>query len=119
MATIEVHALDKISIYELSDRGYGVDVEVARDTDGIYGVWAGQRGSSNGRCLGNAPSGTVLDAGDIAGAMTVVGENEGWKTVKVNGSVIWSSEAVEAVKDALDEDEDEDEDENEFEFEVC
>lgn len=51
MAVIEVHALDKISIYEVADRGYGVDIEVARDTDGIYGVWAGQRGSNNGRCL--------------------------------------------------------------------
>jgi hypothetical protein len=111
MATIEVHALDKISIYELSDRGYGVDVEVARDTDGVYGVWAGQRGSNNGRCLGNAPSGTVLDAGDIAAAMTEVGEAEGWQTVKINGSTVWSSEAAEAVKDALAEDE------GEFEFE--
>ena len=61
--------------------------------------------------MGNAPRGTVLDATDIAGAMTEVGENEDWETVKVNGSVIWSSEAVEAVKDALDEGE------NEFEEE--
>lgn len=49
--------------------------------------------------------------------MSTVGEHEGWQTVKVNGSVIWSSEAVEAVKDALDEDEDKDENEFEFEFE--
>lgn len=111
MAVIEVHALDKISIYEVADRGYGVDIEVAQDTDGIYGVWAGQRGSNNGRCLGNAPSGTVLDATDVVGAMSTVGEHEGWQTVKVNGSVIWSSEATEAVKDALVEGE------NEFEFE--
>lgn len=115
MAVIEVHARNKISIYEVTDRGYGVDVEVACDTDGNYGVWASQRGSDNGRCLGNAPSGTILDATDITGAMSTVGQHEGWQTVKVNGSVIWSSEAVEAVKDALDEDEEKDE--NEFEFE--
>lgn len=111
MAVIEVHALDKISIYEVADRGYGVDIEVAQDTNGIYGVWAGQRGSNNGRCLGNAPSGTVLDATDVAGAMSTVGEAEGWQLVKVNGSVIWSSEATEAVKDAFVEGE------NEFELE--
>ena len=111
MAVIEVHALDKISIYELADHGNGIDIEVDRDEAGIYGVWAGWRGTRNGRCLGNAPGSTVLDATDIAGAMSTVGENEGWQTVKVNGSVIWSSEAVEAVKDALDEGEDEFEDE--------
>lgn len=111
MAVIEVHALDKISIYEVADRGYGVDIEVAQDTNGIYGVWAGQRGSNNGRCLGNAPSGTVLDATDVAGAMSTVGEAEGWQLVKVNGSVIWLSEATEAVKDAFVEGE------NEFEEE--
>lgn len=115
MAVIEVHALDKISIYEVADRGYGVDIEVAQDTDGIYGVWAGQRGSNNGRCLGNAPSGTVLDATDIAGAMSTVGDHEGWQTVKVNGSIVWSSEAVEAVEEALAEVEDEGEDEFEDE----
>lgn len=115
MAVIEVHALNKISIYEVTDRGYGVDIEVAQDTDGIYGVWAGQRGSNNGRCLGNVPSGTVLDAGDIAAAMTEVGEAEGWQTVKINGSTVWSSEAVEAVEEALAEVEDEGE--NEFEDE--
>lgn len=109
MAVIEVHALDKISIYEVADRGYGVDVEVACDTDGNYGVWASQRGSNNGRCLGNAPSGTVLDSLDIAAAMTEVGAAESWEIVKINGSVVWSSEAAEAVKDALDEDEDENE----------
>lgn len=43
--------------------------------------------------------------------MSMVGEADDWQLVKVNGSVIWSSEAVEAVKDALDEDEGE----NEFE----
>lgn len=111
MATIEVHAQNKISIYELSDRGDGIDVEVGMDTNGNYGIWAGQRGTKNGRHLGNAARGTVLDATDIAGAMTEVGENEEWQTVKVNGSVVWSSEAAEAVKDALAEDEDE------FEFE--
>lgn len=115
MATIEVHAENKISIYELSDRGNGIDIEVAQDTDGIYGVWAGQRGSNNGRCLGNAPSGTVLDATDIARAMSAVGDHEGWQTVKVNGSTVWSSEAVEAVEEALAEVEDEGE--NEFEDE--
>lgn len=113
MATIEVHAQDKISIYELSDRGNGIDIEVARDTDGDYGVWAGPRGTTSGRCLGDAPHGTVLDGGDISAAMTKVGEHQGWQVVKVNGSVVWSSEAVEAVKDALDEGENE----NEFEFE--
>lgn len=101
MAVIEVHAKNKISIYELTDRGNGVDIEVAQDGDEIYGVWAGQRGSNNGRCLGNAPSGTVLDATDIVGAMSVVGEHEGWQTVKVNGSVVWSSEAVETIQEAL------------------
>lgn len=115
MAVIEVHALDKISIYEVADRGYGVDVEVARDTDGNYGVWASQRGSNNGRCLGNAPSGTVLDATDIAGAMSTVGEAENWQLVKVNGSIVWSSEAVEAVEEALADVEDEGEDEFEDE----
>lgn len=115
MAVIEVHALDKISIYEVADRGYGVDIEVAQDTDGIYGIWAGQRGSNNGRCLGNAPSGTVLDATDIAGAMSTVGEAEGWQLVKVNGSIVWSSEAVEAVEEALADVEDEGEDEFEDE----
>lgn len=115
MAVIEVHALDKISIYEVADRGYGVDIEVAQDTDGIYGVWASQRGSNNGRCLGNAPSGTVLDVTDIAGAMSTVGEAENWQLVKVNGSVVWSSEAVEAVEEALAEVEDEGEDEFEDE----
>lgn len=115
MAVIEVHALDKISIYEVADRGYGVDVEVACDTDGNYGVWASQRGSNNGRCLGNAPSGTVLDAADIAKAMSAVGDHEGWQTVKVNGSIVWSSEAVEAVEEALAEVEDEGEDEFEDE----
>lgn len=115
MAVIEVHALDKISIYEVADRGYGVDVEVACDTDGNYGVWASQRGSNNGRCLGNAPSGTVLDATDIAKAMSAVGVHEGWQTVKVNGSIVWSSEAVEAVEEALADVEDEGEDEFEDE----
>lgn len=107
MATIEVHALDKISIYELSDRGNGIDIEVARDMDGNYGIWASPRGSTSGRCLGDTPSGTVLDGGDIAAAMTEVGEKQGWQVVKVNGSVVWASEAVETVKDALGEDEDE------------
>lgn len=111
MAVIEVHAKNKISIYELGDQGHGVDVLVDMDDEGNYGIWVGPRRSKTGRCLGNAPSGTVLDATDIAEAMSTVGEHEGWQTVKVNGSVIWSSEAVEAVKDALDEDE------NEFEEE--
>lgn len=115
MAVIEVHAQNKISIYEVADRGYGVDVEVACDTDGNYGVWASQRGSDNGRCLGNAPSGTVLDSRDIAAAMTEVGAAEDWQIVKVNGSVIWSSEAVEAVEEAFAEVEDEGEDEFEDE----
>lgn len=111
MAVIEVHAKNKISIYELADRGNGIDIEVDRDKEGNYGIWAGKRGSGNNRCLGSAAWGTVLDATDIGGAMSIVGEREGWQTVKVNGSVIWSSEAVEAVKDALDEGE------NEFEEE--
>lgn len=111
MAVIEVHAKNKISIYELGDQGHGVDVLVDMDDDGNYGIWAEPRRSKTGRCLGNAAWGTVLDATDIAGAMSVVGEHEGWQTVKVNGSVIWSSEATEAVKDALSEDE------NEFEEE--
>lgn len=111
MATIEVHAENKISIYELSDRGNGIDIEVARDTDGNYGVWAGPRGTTSGRCLGDAPNGVVLDGGDIAAAMTEVGEAEGWQLVKVNGSIVWSSEAVEAVKNALDDGESESEDE--------
>lgn len=112
MAVIEVHAKNKISIYELGDQGHGVDVLVDMDDKGNYGIWVEPRRSKTGRCLGNAPSGTVLDATDIAGAMSTVGEHEGWQTVKVNGSVIWSSEAVEAVKDALDEDENEFEEED-------
>lgn len=115
MAVIEVHAKNKISIYELGDQGHGVDVLVDRDDDGNYGIWVEPRGSKTGRCLGNAAWGTVLDATDIAGAMSIVGEHEGWQTVKVNGSVIWSSEAVEAVKEALAEVEDEGEDEFEDE----
>lgn len=112
MAVIEVHAKNKISIYELGDQGHGVDVLVDRDDDGNYGIWVEGRGSKNERCLGNAAWGNVLDATDIAGAMSTVGEHEGWQTVKVNGSVIWSSEAVEAVKDALDEGENEFEEED-------
>lgn len=104
MATIEVHALDKISIYELSDRGNGIDIEVAKDTDGNYGIWASPRGTTSGRCLGDAPSGTVLNAVDIAAAMSEVGEAQGWQIVKINGSIVWSSEAVEAVQEALGED---------------
>lgn len=111
MAVIEVHAKNKISIYELGDQGKGLDVEVDMDDEGNYGIWVGPRRSKTGRCLGNAPGGTVLDSTDIAGAMSTVGEHEGWQTVKINGSVIWSSEAAEAVKDALDEGE------NEFEEE--
>lgn len=111
MAVIEVHAKNKISIYELGDQGHGVDVLVDMNDEGNYGIWAEPRRSKIGRCLGNAAWGTVLDATDIAGAMSVVGEHEGWQTVKVNGSVIWSSEATEAVKDALSEDENEFEDE--------
>lgn len=104
MAVIEVHAKNKISIYELGDQGKGLDVEVDMDDEGNYGIWVGPRRSKTGRCLGNAPSGTVLDSRDIAAAMTEVGENEGWQTVKINGSTIWSSEAVEAVQEALGED---------------
>lgn len=115
MATIEVHAENKISIYELSDRGNGIDIEVARDTDGNYGIWASPRGTTSGRCLGDAPSGTVLDVVDIAAAMSEVGEAQGWQIVKINGSIVWSSEAVEAVEEALAEVEDEGEDEFEDE----
>lgn len=104
MAVIEVHAKNKISIYELGDQGHGVDVLVDRDNDGNYGIWVEPRGSKTGRCLGNAAWGTVLDATDIAGAMSIVGERERWQTVKINGSTIWSSEAVEAVQEALGED---------------
>lgn len=107
MAVIEVHAQNKISIYEVADRGNGVDIKVDMGSDGNYGIWAALRGSRNGRCLGNVAPGIVLDATDIAVAMSAVGKHEGWQTVKINGSVIWSSEAAEAVKDALDEGENE------------
>lgn len=111
MATIEVHAQDKISIYEVSDAGCGIDLEVGRDEEGNYGIWVGPRGMAGGRCL---TSGRYDDLPcDFTEAMTKVGENENWQVVKLNGSVIWSSEATEAVKDALAEDKDE------FEFEVC
>lgn len=99
MATIEVHALDKISIYEVSDGGYGIDLEVGRDEEGNYGIWVGPRGLSSGRCLTSGKYDHMPC--DIAEAMTKVGEEENWQVVKLNGSVIWSSEATEAVKDAL------------------
>lgn len=100
MAVIEVSSETRISIYELADRGHGIDVEVGRDESGRYGIWAAPRGES-GRCLGSIEDGSVLPL-DLAQAMTAVGQAEGWKTVKVNGSVVWSSEAAQAVKDALE-----------------
>ena len=100
MATIEVSSETKISIYEMSDRGHGLDIEVGRDEDGRWGIWVGARGEATGRCLGSIKDG-ALPRG-LAEAMTEVGEAEGWKTVKVNGSVVWSSEATTAVKEALE-----------------
>lgn len=104
MAVIEVHSDTKISIYEVSDQGYGIDMEVDCDEEGRYGIWVGARGLKTWRCLGSIDDGELPLA--LAEAMTVVGQNEGWQTVKVNGSVVWSSEAVEAVRDALGDDED-------------
>ena len=101
MATIEVTSITRISIYEMADHGHGIDIEVGRDEAGRWGIWAGPRGQDAGaRCLGDV--GDVELPLDLAQAMTVVGEAEGWRTVKVNGSIVWSSEAAQAVKDALD-----------------
>lgn len=101
MAVIEVTSSTRISIYEISDRGHGIDIEVGRDEAGRWGIWAGPRGQDAGaRCLGDV--GDVELPLDLAEAMTEVGEAEGWKTVKVNGSVVWSSEATRAVKAALE-----------------
>lgn len=100
MAVIEVTSATTISIYELADRGHGIDIEVGRDESGRYGIWAAPRGES-GRCLGSIDDGSELPL-DLAEAMTMVGEAEGWRSVKVNGSVVWSSEATAAVKEALD-----------------
>ena len=100
MATVEVTSETKISIYEMSDRGHGLDIEVGRDERGSFGIWVGPRGEAAGRCLSCGEYASLPR--NLAEAMTEVGESEGWKTVKVNGSVVWSSEATQAVKEALD-----------------
>lgn len=125
MAILEITASTSISTYEVGDAGVGVTLAAAeRDGASVVGGDKWVCLAFGNRDLGDFP-GEELVEGDyrarrkaieaakrmpIQQAITTVGEFEGWTTVKLNGSVIWSSEAVEAVKEALEEPEFENED---------
>lgn len=113
MATLEVDAERSITIFEENAFG-GISLKAVPSEDGW--VWLAFGQSLLNEFPGREDAELRIEADvsaredevarclhmPIAEVLSAFGEAYGWTAVKVNGSTVWSSEATEAVKEALE-----------------